>query len=355
VEKITGVSADRIQRLAQELSQHAPAVALIGAPPLALTNGMFHALAVNALNAVLGSVGQQGGIQFMPEVPGTPRPQQRTSMQKWTADILGGASSPVQLLMLYEANPVFATPPSWKVKDALNKIPYIVSFGNFFDETSSLADLILPDHSFLESWVDHAPESGATVAVASVAGPAMHPLHNTRSMPDVLLEVSRSLSKPIAPALPQTYQDMLQAAFATLPAAKPKSADEPAADVWSAAQQKGGWWGEVSGKNETAAPTASSSKALAYTEPQFDGATNLYPFNFLPYASQQFLDGSAAHLPWLQELPDVMTTAMWTSWVEINPKTAEKLGIVQGDLVEVTSSQGAVRSPAVISPVLLRI
>jgi anaerobic selenocysteine-containing dehydrogenase len=350
VEKITGVSADRIQRLAQELSQHAPAVALIGAPPLALTNGMFNALAVNALNAVLGSVGQPGGIQFMPEVPGTPRPPQRVAFQKWASDILDASKSPVQVLMLYEANPVFATPPAWKVKDALNKIPYIVSFGNFFDETSSLADLILPDHSFLESWVDHTPEAGATVAVASVAGPVMHPLHNTRSMPDVLLDVSRSLSKPIAPALPQTYQDILQASFSAIPAPKPKSADEQPADVWTTAQQQGGWWGEVSGKNETAAPPASSSKAVAYAEPRFDGAANQYPFNFLPYASQQFLDGSAAHLPWLQELPDVMTTAMWTSWVEINPKTAEKLGINTGDLVEVTSSQGAVRSPAVVSP-----
>ena len=44
-----------------------------------------------------------------------------------------------------------------------------------------------------------------------------------------------------------------------------------------------------------------------------------------PYASQAFLDGSLAHLPWLQELPDPLTSAMWSSWVEINPQTAERL------------------------------
>ena len=50
--------------------------------------------------------------------------------------------------------------------------------GSFLDDTSALADLILPDHSFLESWVEAAPESGAAEAVATVAGPAMRPLYH---------------------------------------------------------------------------------------------------------------------------------------------------------------------------------
>jgi molybdopterin-containing oxidoreductase family iron-sulfur binding subunit len=57
-----------------------------------------------------------------------------------------------------------------------------------------------------------------------------------------------------------------------------------------------------------------------------------------------------AHLPWLQEMPDPLTSAVWSSWVEINPETAEKLKIAQGDVVEVASTQGSVRAPAMISP-----
>jgi molybdopterin-containing oxidoreductase family iron-sulfur binding subunit len=41
---------------------------------------------------------------------------------------------------------------------------------------------------------------------------------------------------------------------------------------------------------------------------------------------------------------------MWSSWVEINPRTAEKLHIVDGDIVEIASAHGAVRAPAVLSP-----
>ena len=39
--------------------------------------------------------------------------------------------------MLYNANPVFSAPPGSQVRDAIAKIPYIVSFGSFLDETNS--------------------------------------------------------------------------------------------------------------------------------------------------------------------------------------------------------------------------
>ena len=55
------------------------------------------------------------------------------------------------------------------MREALAAIPFIASFGSFLDDTSMLADLILPDHSFLESWVDSAPESGSMDAVPTNA------------------------------------------------------------------------------------------------------------------------------------------------------------------------------------------
>jgi len=49
VEKVTGVAASRVERLARQFADMRPAVAIIGGPPLAHTNGLFSALAVNAL------------------------------------------------------------------------------------------------------------------------------------------------------------------------------------------------------------------------------------------------------------------------------------------------------------------
>jgi anaerobic selenocysteine-containing dehydrogenase len=143
---------------------------------------------------------------------------------------------------------------------------------------------------------------------------------------------------------------MLTASFAALPAMTEGS------DAWTDAQEKGGWWGSLpAGVTSTV-----NSGPLAPREPivrneisrtaRFDGDAGQYPFYFLPYSSNQFLDGSVAHLPWLQEMPDPLTSAMWSSWIEINPTTAGKLGIAQGDVVDVRSAHGTVRTAAYLSP-----
>lgn len=361
VEKGTGIAARTITRLAHELAANSPAVAIIGGAALAHTNGLFNALAVNALNELLGSIEKPGGIFFAAASPLEPSKSSPPVAGSSSVDsvraladrILKGESA-VRALLLYEANPVFATPAAWRFEEALEKIPFIASFGGFLDETSSHADLVLPDHSFLESWLDDVPESGTAQAVVSLAPPALRPLHNTRAMPDALLEAAQRLGGKTATTLPwKTYEEMLQTAVEPLrkhPGSVPASdADE----FWKKLQEQGGWWSkEIKGTSNppSAGAARASVPAAKFVEPQFDGAANDFPFHFLPYPSQQFLDGSLAHLPWLQEMPDVLSTAMWGTWVEINPKSAESLNIKQGDLVEVASQHGAVRAPALLSP-----
>ena len=258
---------------------------------LAHTNGLVQALAVNALNALVGSVDAPGGVSFMPQ-GSAPAAPARTFR-----DALGSAAP--QVLLLDEANLLFASPSAWKVADWLRQVPFVASFGSFIDDTSAHADLILPDHSFLESWVDSVPESGAGAAVATVAGPVMKPLYDTRSTPDVLLDVGRALKQPPNPPLPwKTFEEMAQAAADAAPAT---AASRPAAQAQS--------------------PSA-AARPTAWRAAEFDGDAQAYPFHFAPYASQALFDGSLAHLPWLQELPDPLTTAMWCSWVEINPQAA---------------------------------
>jgi menaquinone reductase, molybdopterin-binding-like subunit len=346
VQELTGVDARRVERLARELAETSPAVAIIGGTPLAYTNGLFNALAVNALNALLGSVEQPGGVFFTPQPEGFRnfRLKAEATGAQWSS-LETLASAPPQALLIEGSNPVFAAPRAWKIGETFAKVPFIASFGSFLDETTAMADLILPDHSFLESWVDAVPESGSLVPVVSVAPAAMRPLHDTRAMPDVLLDAGRRLAKPIT--LPwQTYDEMLGMAFAGFPAAA------EGGDAWAEAQERGGWW--MAAGKPPAGPPPVAVPALApgsiASAASFDGDAQQYPFFFLPYASSQFRDGSTAHLPWLQEMPDPLTSAMWSSWVELNPATAQRLGIAEHDVIEITSSQGSVRAPAVIFP-----
>jgi anaerobic selenocysteine-containing dehydrogenase len=313
VEQVTGVAAKRIERFAREIVEFQPAVAIVGGTPLAHTNGLFHALAVNALNQLLGTVGQPGGIFFTPgTLPAAP-----------SAQPLNTALQSAKVVLLDGANPVHGSPKAWQVREALERAEYIASFGSFVDDTSSLADLILPDHTFLESWVDTTPESGSIEAVTTVAGPAMKPLYQTRATEDVVIELAGKLKTPIA--LPwKTAEEVANS--------KPAPSPQPP------------------GAARAPAPRVAQAAAHRYSEPVFEGDAAQFPFHLMPYISPQFGDGSAAHLPWLQEMPDPLTSAMWSSWVEINPQTAERMHIAQGDLVDVRSPLGVVRAPAMIFP-----
>jgi anaerobic selenocysteine-containing dehydrogenase len=359
VEKRTGAAASAVVRIARELAAQPPAIAVIGGAALAQTNGLESALAVNALNALLGSVGTPGGILFTPALPlpssAPAAGKVSESVQALAARALSGQPQPVKALLLYDANPAFAAPPAWRVSEALEKIPFIASFGSFIDETSAFADLILPNHSPLESWLDDIPESGAAEAILSVSPPAMLPLHNTRLMPDVLLDAAHQLGGALEKALPwKTYDEVLRTAYAPLAKQSGSIKAADANDFWKKVQAQGGWWTSemTTSEMKISSPSLIAAKTppAQLSDPKFDGAENEFPFHFLPYASQQFRDGSLAHLPWLQEMPDPISSAMWCAWVEINSKTAENLGIKQGDLVEVASQHGKLQAPAVITP-----
>ena len=158
---------------------------------------------------VLNAANQPGGLFYVP--------QGNAVATRPFKEIIDAAP---KVLLVDDVNPVFGSPAAWKVADALKRVPFIASFGSFIDETSALADLILPDHSFLESWVDASPESGSQKAAPSKFGPVMKPLYDTRSTPDVLLEVARSLSKPLA-GLPASFEEYLNAERSDEPFATP--------------------------------------------------------------------------------------------------------------------------------------
>ena len=85
---------------------------------------------------------------------------------------------------------------------------------------------------------------------------------------------------------------------------------------------------------------------------EFAGDENDYPFVLHPFLTATFLDGRGANLPWLQELPDPMTSVVYGSWVELNPQTAAEMDISDGDVLEVTSADGTVLAPALLYPAI---
>ena len=75
-----------------------------------------------------------------------------------------------------------------------------------------------------------------------------------------------------------------------------------------------------------------------------------HELTLLLFESPKYGDGRGANKAWLQELPDTLTTVMWSGWAEIASRDAERLGVATGDRVELASAAGSIEVPAVVRP-----
>jgi len=73
-------------------------------------------------------------------------------------------------------------------------------------------------------------------------------------------------------------------------------------------------------------------------------------FEAVLYEKVSMRDGRHAHNPWLQELPDPVTKAVWDNYVCIAPVSAKRLRIEEGELVTVRAGDASIELPAVIQP-----
>ena len=85
-----------------------------------------------------------------------------------------GEPYPCQALLVYDANPLYSMPGSGMVREALQQIPFIVSFASHMDETAMMADVILPNLAHLERWEDVPVTEGFHRPMLGLAQPVVH-------------------------------------------------------------------------------------------------------------------------------------------------------------------------------------
>jgi anaerobic selenocysteine-containing dehydrogenase/Fe-S-cluster-containing dehydrogenase component len=317
VAEASGVAVATLTRLQQELAAAQPALVLSGARG---PDALALAEAVVALNQAGGAVGA------------TIRPAEPMSAfdgAARVADVLAAVeqmrAGAVPIAFVRGANPAYALPAGARFAEAFAKVPFKVSFSMYPDETTELCDLILPDLHPLESWGD--AQAGANTV--SLQQPAMDPVFSgTRATADVLVQAA--LKDPAnAARYPQaTYRDWLISRF------------PGGVTAFTAAVAKGVGAGAVVAR--TAPPTVAVVPAQA-AQPLDVSRGDFY---LVTYFSPVLGDGRGANKPWLQELPDPVSKVLWSSWVELHPEAAARLGIERGDIVEVTTQAGKVRAPA---------
>jgi anaerobic selenocysteine-containing dehydrogenase len=351
------VPAASIQRTAREFAQRRPSVAVGDSRDVASLT------AIHALNALVGAFGRPGGILFGTDETGGPVPD--TAPAPLSIHTLAGvmAGSQIRALLVLDTNPLFTLPEAEGLRAALGRVPFIASFASFLDETSVMADLILPSHTTLERWVDDVPEPGVGFPVRTLGQPVVEPRWDTRDPGDVLIETAKALGGKAAEALP--FENMAAAvkeSFRSVHALQTGSTVDADFDAFfRKVTAAGGWWNPAAaasgGGVVTGAKAPPDPRRVNFVMPEqpvaarpFAGDAGQMPFALHIYPSAAFADGRTAHLPWLQEMPDPMTTVMWGSWVEINPETAHKLEIHEGDVLTITSPQGSIELPAFLYP-----
>ena len=306
-----GVDERRVREAVDELAA-SEAPLIIGGASMVRTNSHDAVLNSYYINEKLGNIGKKGGM-----LPPAPAAQGET---RPITEALANA----RVLIVDGANPVYTLPPSSGALDAFKRAELVVSFSGFVDDSAAWADFILPSHHALESEVAVVAPVSSQPSIA-IATPFVTPLYDTRPVERILADLSKQ------PAV--TPKDVVQPLL-------------PEATTYDEAARRGGLWLEA---KPEAAPRA-IAQAPAFESAVFSGDPGHYPLQFQAYPSLQFGEGAGANLPWLQEMPDPASSAIWGLPVEIDPRTAASLHIANGDVIRVESPHGALEAPAYVHP-----
>ena len=349
----------KIRQVARDFAVNRPSLALGGGSTAAHTNGLFNLVAIYSLNYLVGSVGQPGGILFNPSPPLTDLPTAPAiaAFADWQGLVAQMKGGEVQVLMVRGANPWYGLPDSIGFKDATFDVPFIFSFSGLMDDTAAMSDLILPEHNHLEDWGSDVPDPGPGYQTVGFQQPVVRPFFEprgvhlgTRDFADTLLTAAQGLSLDLDLS-GDTFKDILQDGARQLfdmDLGSVRAGDFKS--FWNGVLQRGGWW-DTSAKSTARVPTPPQLPQAQ--EPAFGPQDpGDFLFHLMPFPSASLGDGRGAPLPWLQATPDPVATATWRTWVEINLKKADELGIREGDVVKITSPHGSIEALAFPHPAM---
>jgi anaerobic selenocysteine-containing dehydrogenase len=276
VASVTEIPAERLSRLARIFANASRSVAIPGGYMAAHTNAAQALDAVMALNVIMRRLGREGGVFLRQEVPAGPFTEsvQPSSFAEVRDLVERMRSGNMRVLFIHGSNPLFELPAWIGFREALEQVDLVVSFSSVVDETAVAADLVLPDHIYLENWGYQLVSMGADRPVISGLQPVVRPLHNTRASGDLILALASRLGGSVADALPWSDQvAFLEEASAQLKGSSIGPYDSrTTAGFWSHWRSYGGWWSEKPIRQEPE-PVGMPSQAIQVPDAVFSGST----------------------------------------------------------------------------------
>jgi molybdopterin-containing oxidoreductase family iron-sulfur binding subunit len=313
---VTGVPEAWLSACVEDLKRSGKASLVVAG---ANQSPLMHALA-HAMNKMLGSAGEC----LTYSAPVCANPENHTdSLRGLVHDMAAGN---VDTLIVLGGNPLYSTPADSGFAEALSHVATSVHCGGYANETAARCHWHIPQAHFLEAWSDARAHDGT----ASIQQPLLAPLYGGRSPHELLAVLGGDTMTSGHDIVRGFWRSKLGADFET---------------VWNTALRNG-----LVANTAFAARTATPKTDFLSLLPQPGGKLPVASLevSFLPDAS--VWDGSYSNNAWLQELPRPFSKLTWDNAAYVSPTLAERLSLVNEDVVELSYRGRRVQAPIWITP-----
>jgi molybdopterin-containing oxidoreductase family iron-sulfur binding subunit len=189
--------------------------------------------------------------------------------------------------------------------------------------------------------------------VRNLQQPAATPWLHSKAAGDVLMSVARRLGGDLANQLPTGgWPEYLRDRWLATTHADSRpgagnggSGQAVDEERWSQAQRAGGSFLQLDTPSSPVAPKDVSARLSRVAPVDHDDSLTL-----IAYPSPFAYDGRDSRLSWLREVPDPVTGIAWSEWIELHPDTARRLGVADGERVEVASPHGRLETICHVQP-----
>lgn len=366
VAKTTGIDKSTIISLARNFARSSRPLAICGRGQGKTPGSSGEFMAVHALNALVGSINRKGGVWAVsrpgyidwPEVKldkaaakglqqrrvdgagDKQYPQSRSLLNRFFKMIHAKEISPIQALLVSDANPRYTLPDSKVIKEVFDKIPFVASFSSFMDETAANADLILPNHIYLERYEDVPGVTGLQKPIVGLSRPVVKPQFNTKHVGDVIIGLAKQLGKGTADAFAwENYENCLEQTMGKMW----KTLIE--VGFWTDPNFKAPEWDEISGSpsGKFAFLNNNAPTDYQYRPVKLEGEPASFPLKLIPYDSMRLANGFIGDPPFVIKTVEDTVLKKKDSFVEINPKTARAYSLSEGNYATLTTPKGSAR------------
>lgn len=232
----------------------------------------------------------------------------------------------VNVLVMLDCNPVYDAPANLAFAERLKAVPLRIHAGLYRDETAHQCQWHLNMAHPLESWGDARAFDGTL----SLMQPLIAPLQDGKTPGEIIALLQDADKNPDAYAQVRAYWRNRYTGF-------------DFATWWQTALREG-----------VIADTAAPPKRVTLRQDM--GQAIGPPSATQPGLELQFRpdpavwDGRFANNGWLQELPRPLTKLTWDNAALLAPATAERLGLGNGDIVELSHQDKRLRIPIWLLP-----